>query len=126
MRQNLKTITICIALIIVASIRTSAQVTKKDFVGKWNTYAPDAPSENKNSVITITESKASVIIDESGNYTDSEWMTFKNDTLRFEVSGVSFWLKAESGTKLKGFAKWNEGETVLTMTRIEEVGEKKQ
>jgi len=124
MRLNLKTITICIALIIVASIRMSAQQTKKDFIGKWDTYAPDAPAENKNSVITITESTASVIIDESGNYTDSEWMTLKNDTLRFEIGSVSFWLKAESKTKLKGFAKWSEGETILTMTKIEEGGEK--
>jgi hypothetical protein len=124
MKLNLKTIALCVALIIIATSRMSAQQTKKDFVGKWDTYAPDAPPENQKSIVTITENNASVIIDESGNYSESDGMTLKNDTLRFEISGVSFWLKSESKTKLKGVATWSDGTTELTMTKIEE-GEKK-
>jgi hypothetical protein len=119
MKLNLKTIAITIAVIFIASIRMTAQ-TKTDFIGKWDTYAPDAPIENQKSVFIINENSASVIIDDSGNYSDSNAMTLKNDTLRFEIGGVSFWLKAESKTKLKGMAKWEDGQTILTMTKIEE------
>jgi len=115
--MNLKTITICFALIIIACGSMKAQ-TRKDLVGKWDAYAPDAPPVNQKSVAIFTENTASVIIDDSGNYTDSNWMTFKNDTLKFEIGDVSFWLKFESKTKLKGMAKWSEGQTELTMTKI--------
>ena len=118
MKLNVKLLIIFAIFFIMSAVTASAQV-KKDFIGKWNTYAPDAPDENQKSTIIIKQDSLFITFD-GINLMPANSMEFKNDTLKCEISGVTLSLEFESKNKLKGMAFWSNGQSALQLTRIED------
>ena len=95
--------------------------TKNDLIGNWNAEAPTAPGGFQTSIIQITkDSVFTTFTGESYKY-PSTFRNFKNDTLTFDISGidVTCTLTFESKTKLKGNAVWSSGESILSLTKID-------
>ena len=98
----------------------SAQ-TISDYIGDWNTEAPDAPAEYTNGVLKISEDMIIVKFSGDDYPYPSTLVKITSDSLVFEISGLSALctLRIEDKTKMTGKAVWPDGESPFTMTKAE-------
>ena len=111
-------------LFIVASIAAftssviSAQ-TKNDPAGIWDSYIPFAPEEFQRSVVKITSD--SVFMSGDGvHFAPALSMKFRNDTLSYKMNEGIITLVFENSTKMRGFARWESGQSEMILTKKED------
>jgi hypothetical protein len=121
MFTNLKPLVLLAVTILLISGKLSAQ-TRNDFIGKWNTFAPDAPDENQKSTICIKSDTISISFD-GVTFMPADFTELKNDTLRADFGGVTLTMEYVDKTNLKGLAVWSSGRSELVMKRKDESGE---
>lgn len=122
--QIMKTGIILLFGLTMAGLLGPCSVTAQtigDFLGEWNTEAPDAPSEYTNGVLKISEDV--IIAKFSGDYNEypSTLVKCTSDTLVFEITGLGALctLRIEDKTRMTGKAVWPDGESPFTMTKAE-------
>ena len=97
--------------------QTSFAQKKKDLSGNWKVYVPDAPNY-QNFLVKITND--SIFAAPEGEPYNSVCTIYKfeNDTLKYEIHGVSAKITFESATKMTGLSIWSEGQSKVYFTRI--------
>lgn len=110
------------SLLLFFSVTADAQ-KKVTCTGNWKFEAPTAPDGYTYGIMAIK--KDSVITQfTDGNYKfPSNWVKLKSDSIIFEsdINGttVVFSLKINDNKKVSGNAVWNEGETLMILTKKE-------
>ncbi len=121
-----RTILVIFAISLLSIITASAQnsAAKNDPVGKWKFEAPYAPEGFTSGIIEVgfAENKYSATISFGSEYKiQGEKVTFKNDTVNFNVfiegSDIAIKLKMDNSTKMNGKASYSEGEIPIALTK---------
>lgn len=123
----MKKVNIPIILAVIFTVVIAAQQPQKQKLnpaGSWIFDAPYAPEGYTTGNITIELKEkvynASISFPSSGMTVPGEKVTFRNDTLNFEVyvdGYIDILLKMESDTSMTGKAMSPEGEIPLTLKR---------
>jgi hypothetical protein len=116
MNTSIKLLTLLFLVFILASPVSLAQ-KKKDLIGTWKAYAPDAPG-TQNYITKFT--KDSVLTAPEGESFGELNSTYKleKDTLKYDIQGVYIIAKFESKMKMTGQATWAGGESKVIFTKI--------
>ncbi len=117
MKTAVKFLFLFILALILATQASFAQ-KKKNITGNWKTYVPDAPEGYQNWVTRITKDSIFATIEGESYVSQASAYKFKNDTLRYEMGGVSCLAAFESKSKGTGYSTWSGGESKAYFTRI--------
>ena len=118
MKPKIKYLFLAASIAAFTSTAISAQ-TKNDPSGKWDAYIPFAPEEFQRSVVKIT--RDSVYMSGDGvHFAPAVPMKFRNDTLSYKMNEGSITLVFENSTKMRGFARWESGQSEMILTKKED------
>ncbi len=121
MRTKILLIQLVLLVCFTGANSVNAQ-TLNDLCGEWNAEAPEAPPGFNTSIMTITQDSVFTTFTGETYPYGSISMSFKNDTLSFEIGGLNVLctLKVEEKSRLSGNAVWEGGESKLILTRKED------
>jgi hypothetical protein len=110
-----------LSLIFIVLLTASANAQlKESFLGKWAFNAPSAPEGYMNGIIELKPDTAIISFNDVPYSFVSNWVKVRNDSLIFETfinnGSVLFSLKLEK-EKIEGEAVWDEGETLISLSR---------
>jgi len=118
MKPKIKYLFLAASIAAFTSSAISAQ-TKNDPSGRWDAYIPFAPEEFQRSVVKITHD--SVYMSGDGvHFAPAVSMKFRNDTLSYKMNEGSITLVFENSTKMRGFARWESGQSEMILTKKED------
>jgi hypothetical protein len=110
-------------ILFLASLSANAQI-QDAYIGNWRFEAPSAPEGFTYGIIELKKDSVLMTFTD-GNYKfPSNWTKEKNDSIIYEsdINGttVLISLKITDKLKISGNAVWNEGETLLILTKKED------
>jgi hypothetical protein len=125
MKKSILFLALILSMLLLKPVTAHAQV-KTDVLGKWNVEAPSAPQEYQTSVMQITKDSVFTTFPGYDQKFVSTFLKFQNDTLIYNISGLEVvcTVTMDGKTKMKGNATWEEGESVMTLTKIDEKSKK--
>lgn len=123
MNKKLFQLILLVPIFLFGSLSSQAQV-KKAPVGSWSFEAPDAPDGYTSGILDLKKDSAIMTFTNGNVRYLSNWIKVRNDSIIYQsnIDGtiVLCSLKIIDNQKIAGKAVWDEGETLMNLTKKEE------
>lgn len=111
---------ILVSILLSGSLSTNAQI-KPAYIGNWSFETPAAPEGFTSGILTLNKDTVFMAFTDGTTRFPSNWIKVTNDSIIYEsdIDGtiVLFSLKIQDKSKITGNAVWNEGETIMNLTK---------
>jgi hypothetical protein len=111
---------ILFSIIILFSFAAKAQKID-DFLGSWDFKTLTGAYGYETGIMDVKKDAVFMTFDGNDYKYPSDMVNYKSDTLKYnlDVDGayVRCYLTVEDASNLKGYCEWNDGETILILTR---------
>jgi hypothetical protein len=123
MKRKIIQLSLVIVILLSGSLLTNAQI-KPLYIGNWKFEATTAPEGFTFGTIDFKKDSVFMAFTDANYKYPSNWIKVKGDSIIYEAdineTIVLFSLKIIDKKKISGNAVWNDGETIMTLTKKED------